>query len=165
MRLFIASATLATLLTSMATAQTAEPACQAITKAMLIMNDQPGVRQVSAIKGNGGEDQVEAILLPDAMYIRDDKQWRRMPMDATRRKSMAEAALLKMPLSDCTGPQSETLNGTAMNVYEYKQPNPMKPGTKTSAKLWIGAKDGLMHRMEAATVTQTIEYGAFKPPI
>jgi len=153
MRLFIASATLATLLTSVATAQTAEPACQAITKAMLIMNDQPGVRQVSAIKGNGGEDQVEAILLPAAMYIRDDKQWRRMP------------ALLQMPLSDCTGPQSETLNGTAMNVYEYKQPNPMKPGTKTSAKLWIGAKDGLMHRMEAATVTQTIEYGAFKPPI
>ncbi|MDH7798402.1 MULTISPECIES: hypothetical protein [unclassified Beijerinckia] len=48
-----------------------------------------------------------------------------------------------MPLSEGTGPQSQTLNGVTMNVYEDKQRN-LKPATAT--KLWIGVPDGLKHR-------------------
>lgn len=161
MRLAITAATLLSLTSAV---HAAEPACQTIEKAMLALNDQPSVKQTSTVKGSD-KDRIEAILLPDAMYLNDGSRWQRMPVKAIQRKSMAQAALQKMPLSECTGPRSETLNGVAMNVYEYKQPNPMQPGSKTSAKLWIDATDGLMHRMEADTVTQTIEYGAFKPPI
>lgn len=161
MRLAITAAALLSLTSAV---HAAEPACQVIEKAMLAVSNQPGAKQTSTIKG-GGKDRIEAILLPDEIYLNDGERWQRMPLKATQRKSMIQAALQQMPLSECTGPRSETLNGAAMNVYEYKQPDPMQPGSKTSAKLWIGATDGLMHRMEADTVTHTIEYGAFKPPI
>lgn len=142
----------------------ADPACEPLVKAMRAFSEQPSIRQSTYDKD---ALLMQSISLKDAMYVREggDGPWRKVPFDLDKRKQMAEQALKSMPPSDCSGPHTETRDGVTVNIYSYKQPNPMKPGEFTSASLWIGRTDGLPRRMVLSdTSYQSIEYGAFAAP-
>ena len=142
----------------------ADPACAPLVKAMRAFSEQPSIRQSTYDKD---VLLMQSISLKDAMYVREggDGPWRKVPFDLDKRKQMAEQALKGMPPSDCSGPRAETRDGVAVNIYSYKQPNPMKPGEFTSASLWIGRTDGLPRRMVLSdTSYQSIEYGTFAAP-
>ena len=131
---------------------------------MRAFSEQPSIRQSTYDKDTL---LMQSISLKDAMYIREggDGPWRKVPFDLDKRKQMAEQALKSMPPSDCSGPRPETRDGVAVNIYSYKQPNPMKPGEFTSSSLWIGRADGLPRRMVLSdTSYQSIEYGTFAAP-
>ncbi len=142
----------------------ADPACEPLVKAMRAFSEQPSIRQSTYDKD---ALLMQSISLKDAMYVREggNGPWRKVPFDLDKRKQMAEEALKSMPPSGCSGPRAETRDGVAVNIYSYKQPNPMKPGEFTSASLWIGRTDGLPRRMVLSdTSYQSIEYGAFAAP-
>jgi len=142
----------------------ADPACEPLLKAMRAFSEQPSIRQSTYDKD---ALLMQSISLKDAMYVREggNGPWRKVPFDLDRRKQMAEQALKSMPPSDCSGPRAETRDGIAVNIYSYKQPNPMKPGEFTSSSLWIGRADGLPRRMVLSdTSYQSIEYGTFAAP-
>jgi len=141
-----------------------DPACEPLIKAMRAFSEQPSIRQSTYDKDTL---LMQSISLKDAMYVREggDGPWRKVPFDLDKRKQMAEQALKSMPPSDCRGPRAETRDGVAVDIYSYKQPNPMKPGEFTSSSLWIGRADGLPRRMVLSdTSYQSIEYGAFSAP-
>ena len=121
----------------MAAPAQADPACEPLVKAMRAFSDQPGIRQDTYEKD---KIHLQSISLKDAMYLREggDGPWRKMPFDLEKRRQMAEEALKSMPPSDCQGPRTETLAGVVVDIYSYKQPNPMKPGQFISSSLWIG---------------------------
>lgn len=142
----------------------ADSACEPLVKAMRAFSEQPSIRQSTYDKDIL---LMQSISLRDAMYLREggDGPWRKVPFDLDKRKQMAEQALKSMPPSDCSGPRAETHDGVAVNIYSYKQPNPMKPGEFTSSSLWIGRADGLPRRMVLSdTSYQSIEYGTFTAP-
>ena len=142
----------------------ADSACEPLVKAMRAFSEQPSIRQSTYDKDTL---LMQSISLKDAMYVREggNGPWRKVPFDLDKRKQMAEEALKSMPPSGCSGPRAETRDGVAVNIYSYKQPNPMKPGEFTSASLWIGRTDGLPRRMVLSdTSYQSIEYGTFAAP-
>jgi hypothetical protein len=142
----------------------ANPACETLIKAMRAFSDQPGIRQNTYEKDTL---RLQSISLRDAIYLREggDGPWRKMPFDLEKRRQMAEEALKSMPPSDCTGPRTETRDGVEVDIYSYKQPDPMKPGQFTSSSLWIGRADGLPRRIVLSeTSYQSIEYGTFAAP-
>lgn len=142
----------------------ADPTCEPLVKVMRAFSEQPGIRQNTYDKD---VLLMQSISLKDAMYVREggDGPWRKVPFDLDKRKQMAEQALKSMPPSDCSGPRAETRDGVAIDIYAYKQPNPMKPGEFTSSSLWVGRADGLPRRMVLSeTSYQSIEYGTFAAP-
>lgn len=142
----------------------ADPACEPLVKAMRAFSDQPGIRQNTYEKD---ALQMQSLSLKDAMYLREggDGPWRKVPFDLEKRRQMAAEALKSMPPSDCQGPRAETRDGIAVDIYSYKQPDPMKPGQFTSSSLWIGRADGLPRRIVLSeTSYQSIEYGTFPAP-
>lgn len=147
-----------------ATAAQADPACEALVKTMRAFSDQPGIRQSTYEKE---ALQMQSLSLRDAMYLREggDGAWRKVPFGLEKRQQMAEEALKSMPPSDCKGPRTETRDGVVVDIYSYKQPDPLKPGQFTSSSLWIGRADGLPRRIVLSeTSYQSIEYGTFAAP-
>lgn len=159
------AALLACALASPATAFAGPAECDAISKAMLAVPDQPGVRQVMMLSPT--QAGPTSILHRDAMYMREDeaKAWMKVPLDAGKRRAMAEAGLKALPLSDCQSAAGETLGGVAVSVYAFKQPNPLKPGDMASSRILVGASDGLPRRMDLPDgMAMTFEYGDFPAP-
>ncbi|MDR4306161.1 hypothetical protein IHQ68_05960 [Chelatococcus sambhunathii] len=159
------AALLACALASPATAFAGPSECDAIVKAMLAVPDQPGVRQVIMLSPT--QAGPTSILHKDAMYIREHeaKAWMKVPLDAAKRRAMAEAGLKALPLNDCQSADGETLGGVAVNVYAFKQRNPLKPGGMASSRILIGASDGLPRRMDLPDgMAMSFEYGDFPAP-
>lgn len=151
------------LISSAAFAGTVE--CDAVAKAMLAVPDQPGVRQVMTLGPT--ESGPTSIQLKDAMYMREDasKPWIKAPIDARKRRAMAQAGLKTLPLSACMKTASETLDGVAVDVYSFSQANPLKPGETGPSRILIGSADGLPRRMDMpGGMAMTFEYGDFQAP-
>lgn len=143
-----------------------ESDCAVIGAAMMAVHDQSSVRQHSVATKPGGGLGVESISTKDAMYMRESSSaaWRKVPMDAAKRRKLAENAMVSLPLSDCESVGAETIEGAAANVYAYSQPDLMTPGQKTSGKIWIGKADGLPLRMQVTADTAMVfEYGVPAP--
>ncbi len=159
-------AVIAAALLSPTAALAGQAECDAIAKAMLAVPDQPAVRQVVTLGPN--EAGPTSILLKDAMYLKENasKAWIKAPIDAGKRRVMAEAGLKVLPLSACERAGGEAVDGVAVDVYSYSQANPMKPGDKASGRILIGAADGLPRRMDMpGGMAMTFEYGDFKAPM
>lgn len=139
--------------------------CDVVAAAMLRVSDQPGVHQ-RTILAEPARLEMEAILLPDAMYVREDDKapWQKLPIRQVERKAMARMALQTTPLSECSGPSTGLDGPMPVQIYQYRQPDPMKPGTFTANALWIGG-DGLPRRLVlSATSYQTMDYANVQAP-
>ncbi|MBB1248459.1 hypothetical protein [Rhizobium sp. G21] len=53
-------------------------------------------------------------------------------------------------LKDCAVAGDETLDGAAMHVYDYTPPAVQGVGDPGPQRVWIGADDGLPHRVTSA---------------
>ncbi|WP_020178248.1 hypothetical protein [Methylopila sp. M107] len=140
--------------------------CDLIAKSMLAVADQPAVRQTVDLGAGKGEG-MSSILLKDAIYVREEPNaaWRKMPFTAAMRKTMAEKALVSLPLSDCAEGSADAANGVAVKSYGFKQPDPLKPGSKSSSSILIAPSDGLPRRMDLTDGSAMVfEYGDFKAP-
>lgn len=160
------AAALALPLVAASAAVAGESDCAVIGAAMMAVHDQSSVRQHYVATKPGGEMGVESISTKDAMYMRESASgaWRKVPMNAAQRRKLAEGATRTLPLSECESLGAETVEGAGANVYAFKQPDLMKPGAKTSSKIWIGKADGLPLRMEVTADTAMVfEYGVPAP--
>lgn len=145
----------------------ADSTCDVVTRAMLAVADQP-VRQ-RMLQGPPGRETVlmESLALKDAMFLRDTDsgRWTRMPIGRAEMRRTAEAALAHLPLSACSGPRGGDDAGTPVLVYDYTQPNPLKPSEPSRSTIWIGKADGRLRRIVLSDGSyQTIEYGDFAAP-
>ena len=143
----------------------ADTTCASVAAAMMRVPDQPGVHQRTMLR-EPSNIEMEAFLLPDAMYVRgsDKAPWNRLPIDQGERRAMARKALEAAPLSECTGPTTGLDGAMPVQIYRYRQPDLLNPGSFTASSLWIGG-DGLPRRFVISeTSYQTMEYGHFSPP-
>lgn len=143
-----------------------EPGCEPVAAAMLKASDQPGVKQTWVSVETGAPEGMAAVLLPDAMHIREspDAAWRAMPFTKATRRKMAEKALETMPPKACAKAGSEQMGGVATTIYSFSQPNPLAATKTYTSRVWISA-DGLIRRMLISeTGAIDFEYGDFQAP-
>lgn len=143
----------------------ASPSCDAVAKAMLLVGEQPILRQ-RTYDGSPPKIVSEAISVPDAMYLREGGgPWRKVPLDQARRRQLAEQALKALPLSECSGPDTVMQDGVAMQLYRYRTPNPLEAGTFSPGLMWVGRDGGLPRRIGIGPDGyQTIEYDGVSVP-
>lgn len=139
--------------------------CSVVAAAMIAVEGVPGVRQ-RLFAAEGGAVIGETLKLADAMYQRGGgtEAWRRIPFDAAKRRSVAESAMRALPLSDCTGPRAGDDGGIAVRVYDYAQPDPMKPGTKSRTTLWLDAEGRIRRQILQNGSHYVFDYGSFQAP-
>lgn len=141
--------------------------CATIAKAMIAVEAAPGVRQKTfASETDGGALLAESLKLADAMYLRegDQEKWRRVPFDAAQRKDKAEKMLKVMPLSDCSGPRAQDDGASAVQVYDFVQPDPLKAGATSRSAVWLDGEGRVRRLVLDDGAYQTFEYGAFDAP-
>ena len=122
-------------------------ACETVKAAYDRLAAAPAVAQTVTM---AGMPAMRMVTIGDTLYM-DPGQgtWTTVPLQpGMRAEMMAETVPDASALTGCREVGSETLDGAAMTVIEYTPPaidgTAMAPQT-----VWIGADDGLPHRMTA----------------
>lgn len=143
----------------------ANAVCDLVARAMLLVHEQPAVHQ-KTMDGQPPRIQAEAISLKDALYVREGGEgpWRRVGVDQAKRREMAAEGLKRVPLSDCAAQTTIREGSVSLDIYTYRQPNPLKGEQLPLGTIWIGP-DGLPRRIGfGETSYQTMEYGDVSAP-
>jgi len=95
----------------------------------------------------------EIIALGGETYYRGiSGQWQKLQVDVRREISKLRSPLPAGGMAQVTDVKfigDEVLNGTRMLVYQYRFDDTSYAEFKGVTKIWVGAKDGLPHRIEA----------------
>jgi hypothetical protein len=126
--------------------------CDAVADAYDLLSKAPAYRQLTSLDG---QPLLDSIAVGDDLYVRDGDSWTKTSLEKGQRAAMTkrmvpDAASLK----DCASAGDETLDGAAMHVYDYTPPAVQGVGDPGPQRVWIGADDGLPHRM-ASESTKT----------
>lgn len=119
--------------------------CDAVAGAYDLLSRAPAYRQLTSLDG---KPLLDSIAIGDDLYVRDGDNWTKTSLGKGQRAAMTkrmvpDAASLK----DCGAAGDETLDGAAMHVYDYTPPAVAGMGDPGPQRVWIGADDGLPHRM------------------
>ncbi|WP_280777618.1 hypothetical protein [Rhizobium sp. SG_E_25_P2] len=126
--------------------------CDAVADAYDLLSKAPAYRQLTSLDG---KPLLDSIAVGDDLYVKDGESWTKTSLEKGQRAAMTkrmvpDAASLK----DCAAAGDETLDGAAMHVYDYTPPAVQGVGDPGPQRVWIGADDGLPHRM-ASESTKT----------
>ena len=126
--------------------------CDAVADAYDLLSKAPAYRQLTSLDG---KLLLDSIAIGDDLYVRDGENWTKTSLEKGQRAAMTKRLVPNAAsLEDCASAGDETLDGAAMHVYDYTPPAVQGVGDPGPQRVWIGAGDGLPHRM-ASESTKT----------
>lgn len=149
-------------------ASAGEAECQTIRTSFEAVAAAPAYKQSMEMKAQGMT--MEGIIIGDMVYMNPDgSRWVKLPLKKGGRKGMLDQIMSMTGISNCAIVRAETLPAGDMLVYEYMMTPPKGlPGAGDAPakhQIWIGTKDGLVHRIASDGITGNLTYGAIAPPI
>lgn len=140
----------------------ADPACAPIIKAAEAHAKAERMRVRMLMNDPNRPDEIEAMIVPEGMYIKAGDQWIKSPVASTREQLMKLSEQSKGSITECKALGKETVNGEPTSVYRYKGKVEGQPDS--DVKLWIANADGLPKKAEIKSekgmITQFISHGA-----
>jgi hypothetical protein len=111
---------------------------------------------------------LEMVAIGDMLYVKQGLDWQKVPLEPGMRAKMIkriipDAASLKA----CAAAGTETIDGQAMAIYDYTPPAVEGIGDPGPQRVWIGAGDGLPHRLlaERQKADIRLSFDGVKAPI
>lgn len=157
----------AALLMAVTPALAAPPECESIHKAFSTVATVESYRQ--KVDMPEMKTTFEQMVIGDVIYTREETKWSKLKLKPGGRKGILEAMAPLSAISGCKALRSETLPAGPTQVYEFMMAPPKGiPGAGTAPirqEVWIGTRDGLVHRISGGSTTANITYGALTPPI
>ena len=139
-------------------AHASNAACQAIIDAGHAKLRAPTVHDINVMDTESGETSEFIKVGPDA-WMKADRGWKRISPGLL--KTMQNAALDGLTMSDCKQVGSESLGGVSTRIYSWA--TVVNGKSYGSARLWIGS-DGLPYKQAGATTNGTTRYTGVKAP-
>lgn len=141
--------------------------CEAIQNAFNAVAAVPGYRQMITVAEP--KTEMEQMVIAETIYTRIDGKWMKLKLKPGGRKGLLDAVMSMSSISDCKETRAEALPAGRAKVYEYMMTPPKGlPGAGTAPikhEVWIGASDGLVHRISGNETTANLSYGTLIPPI
>lgn len=140
----------------------ADPACAPIIEAAEAHAKAERMRVRMQMNDPNRPDEIEAMIVPEGMYIKAGDQWIKSPIASTREQLMKLAEQSKGSITECKALGKETVDGVPTSIYKYKGKVEGQPDS--DIKLWIANADGLPKKAEIKSekgmITQFISHGA-----
>ena len=142
--------------------------CQTIRASFDAVAAAPAYKQTIDMKAQGMV--MEGVVIGDVIYMNPDgSRWVKLPLKKGGRKGMLDQIMSMSAISACAIARTETLSAGDMLVYDYMMAPPKGlPGAGDAPakhQIWIGTKDGLVHRLVSEGINVTLTYGAIEAPI
>jgi hypothetical protein len=139
-------------------AHAADAACQAIIDAGHAKLRAPTVHDINIMDAQSGQTGEFIKVGPDA-WMKADRGWKKI--SPALLKTMQNAALDGLTMSDCKQVGSESLGGVSTRIYSWT--TVVNGKSYGSARVWIGS-DGLPYKQAGATTNGTTRYTGVTAP-